>query len=178
MNIKLDRSIVGAAGVFYVSAELSKRGWVAMPTIRNTSGIDIIASKGNNSVKIQVKTNSYGNISYPMNKSGEQLIAKDVYYVFVTLKGIQERPDYYIIPSKLVANYIKQTHEYWVDMKPIRKLSGKENMTEEERRVKRRKSSMRQFPNYVAKFIPDFMNFNIEDYQDNWEILETDKVAL
>jgi len=42
---RIEKSLVGACGVFYVSAELSRRGWISMPTIRNTSGIDVIATK-------------------------------------------------------------------------------------------------------------------------------------
>ena len=48
------------------------------PTIRNTSGIDIVATKGKRTVNIQVKTNSYGRIKYPMSKSNEKLIADNL----------------------------------------------------------------------------------------------------
>jgi hypothetical protein len=37
-----DKSLVGAAGVHYVVSELSLRGLIALPTIRNTSGVDIV----------------------------------------------------------------------------------------------------------------------------------------
>lgn len=168
--VHMKKPLVGACGVFYVSAELSRRGWIAMPTIRNTSGIDIIASKDNRDVKIQVKTNSYGKIKYPMNKSNEALIADDLYYVFVTLKDERERPDFYILRSEFVARYIKETHEKFVTLPPRRRLSKEE--TEKERRKRRKTSTMRQFPNYIGKLIPSLKDFEIGDCKDKWEILE------
>ena len=166
----MDRSLVGACGVFYVSAELSRRGWIAMPTIRNTSGIDIVATKDDRDVKIQVKTNSYGKVKYPMKKSNEKLIADDLYYVFVTLKGEYERPDFYVLRSEFVARYIKETHEIFVTLPPRRRLSRKE--TKEEKVERRRKSTMRQFPNYVGEFASSFKDFSISECKDKWEILQ------
>ena len=75
LSERLEKSLVGACGVFYVSAELSRRGWIAMPTIRNTKGIDIIASKGDKTVNIQVKTNSYGKPVYPLTQGNENLVS-------------------------------------------------------------------------------------------------------
>lgn len=166
--MKLERSLVGACGVFYVSAELSRRGWVAMPTIRNTRGIDIIAAKGGRDVSIQVKTNSYGKTKYPMSKGNEELIGDNLFYVLVTLKGENEHPDFYVVPSQLVASYIKETHRKFVSMKPTRMPKGK---TVEEVRMKRGKSSMRQFPNRLSDVILAFRDFDINDYKDKWSLL-------
>jgi len=132
----MERQLVGACGVFYVSAELSRRGWIAMPTIRNTSGIDIIATKDDEVVNIQVKTNSYGKIRYLLNKSNEELIDCNLYYVFVTLKAEGECPEFYILPSKLVARYIKETNEKWKTLQSKRKLKRTE--TEEERKKRKK----------------------------------------
>lgn len=173
IKAKLEKPLVGACGVFYVSAELSRRGWIAMPTIRNTSGIDIIATKDDKDVNIQVKTNSYGKIKYPMNKSNEELVDDDLYYVFVTLKGEDERPDFYILPSKLVAKYIKETHKKFASLEPRRRLKkAREKETKAERMKRREKSAMRQFPNYIGKLIPSFKDFEINEYKNKWKILE------
>ena len=53
-----DKALIGAAGVFYVAAELSLRGMIALPTIRNTAGYDIIVTNrdGSKHANIQVKT--------------------------------------------------------------------------------------------------------------------------
>lgn len=36
------------------------------------------------------------------------------FYVFVDLKPTNEKPDFYIVPSKTVANYLKKTHSEWL----------------------------------------------------------------
>jgi hypothetical protein len=168
---KLEKSLVGACGVFHVSAELSRRGWIAMPTIRNTKGIDLIATKDNRDVRIQVKTNSYGKVKYILGKSNETLMDNDLYYAFVTLKiGKLDRPDFYIVPSSLVAKYIKKTHKKFAVMPPKRKTKRPD--TAEARRSRRTKSTMRQFPNHVGKKIPEFCDFNINDYKEGWGLLE------
>ena len=48
----------GIAGEFYVAAELTKRGYVASLTSKNTKAIDLLASNedGSKVVSIQVKT--------------------------------------------------------------------------------------------------------------------------
>jgi hypothetical protein len=53
-----DKALIGAAGVFHVTAELSLRGMIALPTIRNTAGYDIIVTNydGSKHANIQVKT--------------------------------------------------------------------------------------------------------------------------
>ncbi|MGA3264288.1 MAG: hypothetical protein ABSC47_09610 [Terracidiphilus sp.] len=55
-----DKALIGAAGVFHVTAELSLRGMIALPTIRNTAGYDIIVTNrdGSKHANIQVKTSS------------------------------------------------------------------------------------------------------------------------
>ena len=64
MRVKANRGkivnndLIGIAGVHYVVSELSRRGLIAMPTIRNTAGIDILVAKPNGSEQavLQVKT--------------------------------------------------------------------------------------------------------------------------
>lgn len=52
------KSLIGAAGVHFVAAELSRRGMIALPTIRNTAGYDLIVTSadGKHHANIQVKT--------------------------------------------------------------------------------------------------------------------------
>jgi len=50
----------GIAGEFFVAGELSKRGWIASLTAKNTPDVDVLASRptGNVHARIQVKTRS------------------------------------------------------------------------------------------------------------------------
>lgn len=58
---KIDNSLVGAAGVLYVAAMLSMRGLIALPTIRNAPGIDMLAINlaGTWHANTQAKTSQY-----------------------------------------------------------------------------------------------------------------------
>jgi hypothetical protein len=50
----MDSEIKGNAGEFYVLAELSRRGWTAAQTARNTRAFDILARQGSKQVAIRV----------------------------------------------------------------------------------------------------------------------------
>jgi len=55
----LNPILSGVAGEYLVAGELSRRGYIASITLRNSKGVDILASNENASktVGIQVKTN-------------------------------------------------------------------------------------------------------------------------
>jgi hypothetical protein len=116
MKEKLTSTLVGVAGEYLVAGELSLRGYIASITLRNSRGIDIIASNADatRSVSIQVKTNSFGGNKWILNKKAEQFYSDNHYYVLVSLKNLGERPDYYIVPSKLVADYVSTSHLEWL----------------------------------------------------------------
>jgi len=113
---KLESQLVGVAGEYLVAGELSLRGYIASITLRNSRGIDIIASNsdGTKSVSIQVKTNSSGNKSWILNKKSEEFFSDNHYYIFVALGNINVRPAYHIVPSKKVAEYTSSDHANWL----------------------------------------------------------------
>jgi hypothetical protein len=113
---KLSKGITGIAGEYFVAAELSRRGFMASITLRNNDSIDIHVSKNSGSeiFAIQVKTNQYGGRSWPLNKKCELLKALNLFYVFVSLKGLTERPEYFIVPSEHIAESIKNGHAKWL----------------------------------------------------------------
>ena len=168
-KIPLDKSLVGATGVFYVAAELSRRGWIAMPTIRNTKGVDVIISKEKRALNIQVKTNSYGQVKFPMSKENETP-TNDLYYIFVVLKSTEERPDFYISESNFIAEYLEKTHRLWTTLDPKIKMKKYQIESKDEIKHRRENSTLRQFPNYLGNEV--FPDFNIESIKDNWHILE------
>jgi hypothetical protein len=115
---ELNRSLLGIAGAHFVAGELSLRGYIATLTTRNTRGIDVLVSKldGSKSVSIQVKTTSSkqrGNYSrsWWMGKKDENIFSDYLFYVFVDIKTNNEKPDYYVVKSKTVAEYVKATHQ-------------------------------------------------------------------
>jgi hypothetical protein len=79
-----DKALIGAAGVFHVSMELTLRGIIALPTIRNTAGYDIIATTqdGVHHANIQVKTSGQWVNSWPICEKIESVKdGPDDYYV-------------------------------------------------------------------------------------------------
>ena len=82
---KTRNDLIGAAGVYHVTSELSRRGCVALPTVRNAAGADILVwnpSSGRHAV-LQVKTSQYLVKFWPMSRPGTSLRGRRAFYVFV-----------------------------------------------------------------------------------------------
>lgn len=113
---KLSNVLAGVSGEYFVAAELSKRGYIASITLRNTKGVDVLCSNedASKSVAIQVKTNSASGRSWILNEKCEEYFADNLFYIFVNLNSGQSEPNYFIVPSKIVANFIKDSHQNWL----------------------------------------------------------------
>jgi len=111
-------NITGVSGEYFAAAELSRRGWIAVLTLKNTPNIDLIATTtdGKRTVNIQVKTRSIANRQgWILNKGIETIVpGNNFYIVFVDLQGIDSKPDYYIIPKNLFAKWIAKRHQDWL----------------------------------------------------------------
>ena len=114
---RLSPGLTGVAGEYFVGAELSRHGYVASITLRNTRGIDILASNtgATKSVGIQVKTKS-GRI---LNAKIEREVATNLFFVFVRLNGL-DAPEYHIVSRADVVKYVSEDHKQWLS-KPARK---------------------------------------------------------
>src|SRR5947208_4676256 len=105
---KLSTIQTGVSGEYFVAAELSRRGYVASLTLRNTRGIDILASNADatKSVGIQVKASQGGKRDWLLTEAAEADSAENLFYVLVRLNGL-DMPDYYIVPRTVVAKYVR-----------------------------------------------------------------------
>lgn len=130
MKIKLDAGLTGIAGEYLVAGELSRRGYVASITLRNTRGIDIVVTNkdASKSVGIQVKASSGNRRGWILNKKGENFYSDTLFYVFVNLKSIDERSDLFIVPSKIVADSIKHGHAEWLKTPSIKGTPHQDNL--------------------------------------------------
>jgi len=118
---ELTRSLNSIAGAYFVAGELSQRGHIATVTVRNTRGIDVLVSKldGSKSVSILTRTSSAKERenytrSWSMGKRDENIFSDYLFYVFVDIKYNNEKPDYYVVKSKIVAEYVKTTHHEYL----------------------------------------------------------------
>jgi hypothetical protein len=142
MKVKISSINAGVSGEYFVAAELSKRGFIASITLRNTKGIDILATnpETEKTLNVQVKTHQGKSRSWILNKKAENNYASNLFYVFVSLKGLMDRPDYYIAPSKTVATYVKNSHAEWL-------------RTLEKNGQQRNDSSMRKFEDKSGEYL-------------------------
>jgi hypothetical protein len=150
---KLSRILSGIAGEYFVAGELSRRGYVASLTLRNTRGIDILASNvdATKSVGIQVKATQAGKRDWLLTETAEGDSAENLYYAFVRLNGTGI-PEYYIVPRAVVARYVRKSHIEWSNT-PRR--DGKPH----------NQTSMRTFRD------------SAHEYRDRWELLGLDSKA-
>src|SRR5213592_4645750 len=94
--------LTGVAGEYFVAAELSRRGYIASISLRNTRGIDILATHqaATHSITIQCNTNQRGKKSWLLNQKREGFVAPNHFYVLVALGAVTERPRFHIEPSE------------------------------------------------------------------------------
>ena len=115
-NIR-NKVLTGVTGEYYVAAELSRRGYLASITLRNTKGVDIVCSNADASraVGIQVKTSTGMQRGWMLSQKGEKYYAENLFYVFVNMsRDPKESPEFTIVPSKVVAEQITQSHSEWL----------------------------------------------------------------
>src|SRR5439155_11308348 len=123
----MDNTQIGLAGEFYVLAQLVQRGLVASLTLANTKGVDILVSNTtlNQLFKIEVKTTNSNPrreslfaqepcYAWPMSSKHERLVDSNLFYCFVALRGFEQLPKFFIVPSLYVATYVREQHAYWL----------------------------------------------------------------
>jgi hypothetical protein len=90
---KVDNALVGAAGVHFVASELSRRGLVALPTTRNTRGIDVVVvdTSGRWHANIQVKTSKKKARFWLLGKKFLEFSGRNNYYAFVRFLADEQR---------------------------------------------------------------------------------------
>jgi hypothetical protein len=81
----IDNALVGAAGVHFVASELSLRGLIALPTTRNTRGIDVVIvdTIGRWHANVQVKTSKKKARFWLLGKKYLEFSGRNNYYAFV-----------------------------------------------------------------------------------------------
>ncbi len=116
---RLSTGLSGVAGEYLVAAELSRRGYIASITLRNTRGIDILASNADatRSVGIQVKTNQRSSRSWVLTDKVERPVrselAENLFFVFVCLNDLGA-PSFHVVSRKDVAQYCHESHQQWL----------------------------------------------------------------
>lgn len=109
--------LTGAAGEYYVAAELSRRGWLATVTIKNSPGTDVLAQRLGTGrvIALQVKTAGVGN-RFQLDRKCEAVTTQtNEWFVLVRLQERKNRPSFYVIPRNIVAGATFAQHLEWLE---------------------------------------------------------------
>lgn len=163
---------VSLAGEFAVLSQLALRGYDANMTLGRTKSVDILVSDPKNlkMYKLEVKTNYQNSRKRPqvsrvhgkfvsgwiMNKKHEEIIDPDLFYCFVNIGKQTNIFKFYIVPSKIVAKYVKEEHQHWLGEK---KKEGKK-VKDAEMRILRMGLKGEE---YIVS------TPTAEQYEDNWQ---------
>jgi hypothetical protein len=103
-----DSALIGAAGVHFVVSELSMRGLIALPTIRNTAGVDVVVTdkKGTWQANLQVKTSRSKVSFWPIGKRYNEWVGPNNYYVFLRYNDKVKSFEVFLESSQRVAELV------------------------------------------------------------------------
>ena len=157
------------AGEFATLSQLALRGYDANLTLGNTKNVDILVSDpGSGSMyRLEVKTTGYRsatgsagkrsslfgyNFEWMMSKKHEDVIDPSLFYCFVNIAGEEGTSfRFFIVPSRVVAKYVKAQHQLWLDQDPNHK-----------------DTSMRVFRLALEKVGYPLPTPSAERYENNW----------
>jgi hypothetical protein len=130
---KTNSNSVALAGEFAVLSQLALLGFDANMTLGHTKAVDILVSDPANGrmYKLEVKTNYQNSRNKPqvstvhgksvstwmMSKKHEQTVDPNLFYCFVNIGRPTNVFRFYIVPSTVVARYVKEEHELWLKFK-------------------------------------------------------------
>jgi hypothetical protein len=151
------------AGEFAVLSQLAYREIDANMTLGNTKSVDILVSnpKTNKMYKLEVKTSTnkptrttlFGNTyDWQMDKKHEDIAEDNLFYCFVNFSKEPGGPRFFIVPSAVVAKYVKEQHRFYLKKKPSNKDTNR-----------------RDFRLTITKELNTFVSDMLERWEDNWE---------
>lgn len=121
MAKKVGTQNVGNAGEYFIAHVLSAYGFTATITLGRAEKYDILAiTPKDKTVKIQVKTSSGTSPYWRMHEKHQKVFDDDFFFAFVLLNSMKKPAEYWIVPSRLVSNFIEDHYTVWMS-KPGRK---------------------------------------------------------
>lgn len=156
---QLQKSLVGPAGEHYVLFRLYQQGLLASLAPPGAPTVDILILAPDESViaNLQVKTRARGNRkAWMMRQKHEDIVHPRYFYAFVDLEP--NPPVTYIMPSKVVAAAVRESHASWLSQ-PGR--GGRQRQDSPMRRI------LYSYGNSVEGFPPGW----IDEYRERWDFL-------
>jgi hypothetical protein len=141
---------VSLAGEFAVLSQLALKSYDANMTLGHTKAVDILVSdpdaKNGRMYKLEVKTNHRSIRKKPklskvhgrtvsewiMHKKHEELKNLDLFYCFVNIGKPTDGTStnefkFYVVPSAVVARYVKEEHALWLRARKRKRKKPKDN---------------------------------------------------
>jgi len=160
ISTKISTSLVGAAGEHFVMYELYRRGIMVGQPPQGVADVDLLVldEKAKVVKSLQVKTSSKGSkIGWIMKSKHENLVSPQLWYVFVGMEI--EKPVCYVLPSKVVAQFVKISHSAWLKMPTVK--GGSHN-----------DSDLRKISNKSSISVPGFPDGWMDKYEGRWDLLK------
>ncbi len=112
-------TLIGNAAEYYVVAELLSRGVVAAMAPRNAPGFDVLATKGERTVRLRVKSKraQYTDWQWVAKKDGtifRNLAQGDDFTVLVNLAPNRADLSFWIVPTKLLDQWLRDDFATWL----------------------------------------------------------------
>jgi hypothetical protein len=169
--VKKDNNSISLAGEFAVLSQLALRGYDANMTLGRTKSVDILVShpETGKMFKLEVKTKYrdsskelhrsaiFGKVKgeWMMNQKQEGWIDPSLFYCFVIINPRTTSFQFYIVPSSVVAKYVREQHAHW--LKETKRL-GKAGNT----------SRIRTFRIGFSGESYPIATATVERYENNW----------
>lgn len=160
-KLNVSKNNIGISGEFYIAHILAKHNFQVNVSLGRTEGFDLFVKnpQGKN-LTVSVKTTySSKAIEIVMNKKAELLTDETLFYAFVRLNMPDGKPEFWIVPSIIVANALIDSDKVWMD-KPKRDGSP------------HKESPLRLFALGNHRLYPDGWKEQLEGYKNNIEPLK------
>ncbi|MCK4382796.1 MAG: hypothetical protein KAW66_05825 [Candidatus Lokiarchaeota archaeon] len=157
----ISKNDVGIAGEFYIAHVLAKHGFKVNVSLGRTEGFDLFVQNPNGiNITVSVKTR-YSDKSKEiiLNKKAETLINESLFYAFVRLNMPDGIPEFWIVPSSVVATVIEESDKVWMK-KPKKDGSA------------HKETKMRVFALGTHRIYPDDWAEQLEHFKSNIEPLK------
>lgn len=155
MPHKFDTTLTGAAGEHLVLSRLLQRGVLAAPAPRGTSKVDILVNflDDRSPVLLQVKARQFGSDGgWHMSEKHEDIKDPDIFYCLVDFQPAD--PRVYVVPSKVIADGIKNEHQIWLN------TPGKNGRPHKETKMRRIRPKQIGMPEgWIEKYLEAWEQF-------------------
>jgi hypothetical protein len=139
-KVRISSNSVSLAGEFAVLSYLALWGYDANMTLGRTKGVDILVSNPTTNQLYQLEVKSKLNnrkrpcvsklfgrflTDWIMNEKHESISNPTLWYCFVAIDSSDvKKLRFFIMPSAVVAKYVREEHRLWLDAAPRGKQTG------------------------------------------------------